>query len=365
MNPLPVPSGLHDITASWLTSALGSVATPAPASVASFSAETIGAGTGFMASLFRLSLSYEHDHPTLPRTAILKLPSADPALRALSNRLRQNQREVRFYQAGLAQDQLPVPDTYYCGIDPATGNTVLLLEDLASGPQGDSVLGCSLPQAHRCIAQLAKFQAAWWDHPHLDTLHWLPLKDAETPVYQDLWPEAWNSLSEKAGDHMPPGLRFLGEGLSSRLPRIKSQLSRRPLTIIHGDYRLDNCFFPTEVGPGSPIVFDWEFCARSRGACDIATFISESFPPHQRKTHETALLHTYHTTLVRHGVHDYSFEECLHDYRLSMLDILAFWVITAPYCDYTGPRATTYLHNTLHRLDAAISDLSPSSLIQP
>ena len=123
--------------------------------------------------------------------------------------------------------------------------------------------------------------------------------------------------------------------------------------------------FPTEVGPRSPIVFDWEFCARSRGACDIATFISESFPPHQRKAHEMALLRTYHSTLVRHGVHDYTFEECLHDYRLSMLDVLALWVITAPSCDYSGPRATTYLHNTLHRLDAAISDLSPSSLIQP
>ena len=364
MNRLPVPSGLHDITPSWLTRALGSVATPEPASVTSFSAETIGAGTGFMASLFRLSLSCEHDHPNLPRTAILKLPSSDPALSGLSNRLRQNKREVRFYQERLAQDLLQVPHAYHSGIDPATGNTFLLLEDIADYPQGDSVLGCSLPQAHHCIAQLAKFQAAWWDHPHLDTLDWLPLKDAETRVYQDLWPSAWRSLCEKAGDHMPPGLRSLGEGLSSQLPRIKSQLSRRPLTIIHGDYRLDNCFFPDQAGPRSPIVFDWEFCARSRGACDIATFISESFPPHQRKAHETALLRTYHSTLVRHGVHGYSFEECLRDYRLSMLDVLALWVITAPYCDFSGPRATTYLHNTLHRLDAAISDLSPSSLIQ-
>ena len=245
MNRLPVPSGLHDITPSWLTGALGGVATAAPASVASVAAETIGAGTGFMASLFRLSLSYEHDHPSLPKTAILKLPSTDPALRALSNRLRQNQREIRFYQEGLAQDLLQVPHAYHSGIDPATGNTFLLLEDIADYPQGDSVLGCSLPQAHQCIARLAKFQAAWWDHPHSGHTGLAAAQRRRNPPYtKTCGPSAWRSLSEKAGDHMPPTLRSLGKGLSNQIPRIKAQLTRRPLTIIHGDYRLDNCFFP-------------------------------------------------------------------------------------------------------------------------
>ena len=54
----------------------------------------------------------------------------------------------------------------------------------------------------------------------------------------------------------------------------------------------------------------------------------------------------------------YTFEECLYDYRLSMLEILVFWIITGGYCNYQGERAAAYLRNTMERLDAAVSDLA-------
>ena len=362
MNRLPVPRDLYDITASWLTEALAGGATSKPVSVTSYSAEAIGAGSGFMASLFRLSLAYDQEHHDLPRTVILKLPSTDSKLRALSDKLGQYEREVRFYREKPAHGLLQVPDAYYCDIDTATGNTVLVLEDVAGGRQGDSVLGCSLPEAHHCVSRLAEFQAYWWDHPNLDTLDWMPLKDAETRLYQELYPDAWKSLIEKAGNGMPQALRSLGDRLRTEIPRIKAKLATRPFTIIHGDYRLDNCFFPTSARPETLIIFDWEFCARSRGVYDVATFITEAFPPHQRQAEEIGLLQTYHSTLLSNGVRNYPFGECLLDYRLSMLEVLVFWTITGAYCDFNGDRATTYLHNSLHRLNAAISDLSPTDL---
>ena len=64
-------------------------------------------------------------------------------------------------------------------------------------------------------------------------------------------------------------------------------------------------------GRGSLVVFDWEFCAQSRGTYDVATFISEAFPPQQRRNEELGLLRTYHSILVSNGVTDYPFEECL------------------------------------------------------
>lgn len=45
------------------------------------------------------------------------------------------------------------------------------------------------------------------------------------------------------------------------------------------------------------------------------------------------------------------------DYRLSMLEVFVFWIITGGYCDYEGERASVYLRNTLERIDAAIADL--------
>ena len=75
------------------------------------------------------------------------------------------------------------------------------------------------------------------------------------------------------------------------------------------------------------------------------------------------LLHTYHSVLVDNGVSGYTFEECLDDYRLSMLEIFVFWIISGGFCNYEGERATVYLHNTLARFDAAISDLASTELL--
>ena len=147
------------------------------------------------------------------------------------------------------------------------------------------------------------------------------------------------------------------------IPKIKSRLARSPRTIVHGDYRLDNCFFDAVAHPCAPVVLDWEFCARGRGVCDAATFISEAYPRQQRRAVEAELVRTYHAVLVDSGVSDYSFEECWADYRLAMLEIFVFWIVTGGHCNYEGERAAAYLRNALVRCDAAITDLASVELL--
>ena len=363
MNGLEVPRNLQDITPSWLTKALNLGRDSGAPSVTGYSAETIADGKGFMNRLFRLRLDYDTCSPDLPRSIIAKLPSADPLLRSVFDRLGQNRREVRFYREFANSVHLPVPRSYHGGMDRDTGDTVLLLEDMAHARQGDSVAGCSTDEARRCIAQLARFQASWWDSPLLDRLYWIPSKDTEAAAYQEIYPGAWRALQEKAGNRMPSGLRTVGHRLASEVHGIKAKLTRPPRTILHGDYRLDNCFLLTEVDSQSVVVFDWEFCGIGRGAYDAATFISEAFPPQQRREQELELLREYHCTLTENGVGGYSFESCLYDYRLSMLEILVFWIITGGYCNYEGERATLYLRNTLERIDAAVSDLASTETV--
>ena len=359
MNSLEVPKGLRDITPRWLTQALFGKGEPGGPSITGYSAETIAEGRGFMSRLFRLRLDYDSDSDGQPVSVIAKLPSADPLLRTVFDRLGQNRREVRFYQEMASISNLQVPRCYHCGMDPATGDTVLLLEDMGRARQGDSVAGCSMDEARFCIGQLAGFHASWWDSPLLDRLHWMPLKDGEAGAYQEMYAGAWSSLLEKAGGGMPQGLRLLGDRLAPEVHGIKARLAGPPRTIVHGDYRLDNCFFSTTAGIRSVVVFDWEFCGRGRGAYDVATFISEAFPPQRRREEELGLLGEYHAILESNGVRGYTFEECLDDYRFSMLEILVFWIITGGYCNYQGERAAAYLRNTLERLDAAVSDLAP------
>ena len=248
MSSLEVPKDLREITPCWLTKALNRNREPAGPSVTGYSAETIAEGKGFMNQLFRLTLEYDSDSTNLPRTVIAKLPSADPLLRTVSDRLGQNRREVRFYHELADSIHLETPRSYHRGMDPATGDTVLLLEDMSYAQQGDSVAGCSLDEARRCIGQLARFQASWWDSPLLDRLYWMPLKEAEAGVYQEIYAGAWRSLLEKAGSGMPQGLRLLGDRLASEVYRIKAKLTTPPRTIVHGDYRLDNCFFLHNCG---------------------------------------------------------------------------------------------------------------------
>ena len=296
-----------------------------------------------MNQLFRLRLHFDSGSADLPDTVITKLPSADPLLRNVFDRLGQNRREVGFYRNLANSPHMPNPRVYNSELDPATGNTVLLLEDLSSLRQGDSVAGCTLDDARLCIGQLARFHASWWDSPLLEDLHWMPLRQSDSGAYQQLYPGAWNALSEKAGDGMPPGLRVLGDHLITDVRRIKTRLTRPPRTVVHGDYRLDNCFFSTSATSQQVVVIDWEFCTRGRGAYDVATFISEAFSPRLRRKVELSLLREYHSILEESGVRGYTFEECLYDYRLPMLEVFVFWIITGGYCYYEGERAAIYL----------------------
>ena len=360
---MTVPRELKDITPGWLTRVLDGGGESSGAPVTGFSAEAIVEGKGYMSQLYRLRLNYAGEAPRRPDSVVVKLPSADPLLQRVFSRLEQNRREVSFYRELSDGVLIRTPRCYYGYTDPATGNSILVLEDLNHARQGDSVAGCSRDEARQCMRQLAEFQAQWWDSPLLDRLTWMPLRSAEVDSYQEMYADAWASLLQKAGDAMPRRLRLLGDRLAAEIHEIKGKLSRPPVTIVHGDYRLDNCFF-TASGDRQPlVVMDWEFCVRGRGAYDVATFVSEAFPPQERKATETGLLREYLSILEDRGVEGYSFDECLYDYRVSMLELFAFWTITGGYCNYEGERAKKYLRNTLGRLDAAIRDLKSTETV--
>jgi len=363
MTGLSIPGNLDGITPRWLTRVLEDAGAGGGARVTGYSAETVADDTGFMNRLFRLHLEYDSAPPDAPRTMMAKLPSTDPLIRTVFDSLEPNLREATFYREIANDSRLQTPRSYFCGTDPAAGHTVLLLEDLSEARQGDSVAGCSIPEAELAVGRMAAFHASWWDSPHLDRLDWMPLRDAEARAYQEIYAGAWNSFQEKAGDGMPDGLRSLGDALLPEIPKIKAMLAEPPRTIVHGDLRLDNCFFPATGGAPSPVVFDWEFCVRGRGVNDVATFISDAYAPEERRNVERGLLRTYHSALADNGVSGYSFEECLRDYRLSMLEVVVFWIVIGGYCDYTGDRAALYLRNSLERFAAAVSDLASIELL--
>ena len=359
MTRFATPTSLQDITPLWLTEALHSQGPQIDACVTSYSVEIIGEGKGFMNQLARLSIEYDRQSGDLPYSIVAKLPTRDPVLKKIANLFECDQREVRFYQTVGPNSEIQIPHIYYSAIDEVTGDTILLMEDMSNARQGDSVAGCSLTDAKLAIDQLARFHSSWWQSPHLNRLGWMPLKDADASIYQQVYPDAWELFVRKAGAGMTGRLQEIGRRLRPDIPGIKTRLTKPPRTITHGDYRLDNCFLSTTSQAPSLVVFDWEYCSIGRGAYDVATFINEAFQPKQRRREEMGLLRMYHSLLIEHGISDYSFEECLEDYRVSMLEIFIFWVVIGGYCDYEiDERATIYLHNACERFDASIYDLN-------
>ena len=347
---------LNQLDNEWITYILRLNGVVDNSSVKRFSVENVSGYGGFTNSLFKLNLYYDAIECGSPTSIIVKTPSKIDLVRQVTNLLQSNQREVYFYKNVPVVDRLKTPYVYFGDIDADTQDTIILMQDMIGYTQGDSVEGCSLEYAEIFVENIAIFHSTFWDSDQYD---YIPLRSQQTQIYLDLYPEAWHSLLDKAKDFIPRSLEVLGGVILEHIPKIKEILSVYPTTICHGDYRLDNSFSKND----ELIVFDWEYCVRGKGVYDVATFISETFNPFERKQREIDLLKLYHSTLRENGISGYSFDDCFNDYRISMLEILIFWVVTGGYCDYNDERAMAYLQNSLTRFDAAIIDLDSLTVL--
>src|SRR5205823_6422439 len=157
-------------------------------------AEPIGLGMGVLALLGRLTLHYDGPAPGAPRTLVAKIPSPDPATRQLAHDLFHfYEREVAFYQQLAGHGSISTPACYFSAMDHASGDFVLLLEDLGEMRLGNQIGGCSAEDLGVLILAMARHHAAWWNSPRLDDLAWLPptndpITKGGLALYRQIWP---------------------------------------------------------------------------------------------------------------------------------------------------------------------------------
>ena len=139
MDHLGFPKGPDDLDAEWFTSALRSTATIGEnVAVTAFESEPIGVGIGVLGLLWRISLTY--DTPGLgPSTAVLKLPHTGAESRHVADSFRFYEREVRFYEYGAARSPIRTAARYASAYDEASGDFLLLMEDVGSRRCHDQV----------------------------------------------------------------------------------------------------------------------------------------------------------------------------------------------------------------------------------
>ena len=364
MASLTIPTDPEALTPEWLTQALRDTGTITKSAVASFAAEPIGVGVGFMGQLAKVQLQYNAPEEGAPASLIAKFPAASDDNREVANIFRFYERETKFYEEIASTAHMQTPKRYYSALDQASGAFVLLLEDLTNARVGDQVAGCSAEDADMALRNLAEFHAAWWESPRLAELDWMPLTNdpviAQTA--EQAYNDAWGPVIESFGALIPPVMQELGERFGKHVVDLMNELAVPPRTISHGDYRLDNLFFPTDGGDKLTVI-DWQISSRGRGVFDVAYFLSGTLQPEERKAKEMELLKTYHRVLTENGVQGYDFDQCFLDYRASTLFSFLYSVIAIGSLDLANERGQALFTNNLTRNIAAISDLNAGELL--
>lgn len=362
MNKPALPGGPEAITAEWLAEALGG--TIGGAKIDSIDRAPMGAVQGFTGQVVRVEIRYAGAAGDAPTSIVAKLHSADPKRRALFSRLGYSAREHRFYRDLAPRGAMRVPRCHYSDLDPASGEAVLLLEDLGGWTCLGGEPDYGTPEdAELVFTELARFQAAFWHDTKREDLAWLPSFALGADKTQETYRAGlWPSFVAKMQSGMPglldaaPAAKELGSRLGDRIADVKKQLAAAPLTLVHLDCRPDNLFVSRgEAGPRLALI-DWENAALGRGPIDLAYFIS-GLPTELRRASEGHLLRRYHATLVDNGVRDYSFDECMRDYRLSFVQPYVAMVYGVTVLDMLStPRGRQVNEEVLTRLDAAIGD---------
>jgi hypothetical protein len=362
MGELGYPTSPDGLTPAWWTAALRSRGALGTASdVVSASAEPIGIGVGILSLLWRVTLAY--DEGAGPDTVILKLPHTVEGARQTADAFDFYGREVNFYREAAHRTPLGTPEVYAAEYDPASKDFLLVLEDLDGRTQYDQLDGCSLDDALVAAKELAAHHAWWWEDQDLLGADWTvrtnapPNPQALPPTLRQSWP-----VIESEFAHLLPGpMLEAAQRMPDACVELLERIAQGPVTLLHGDYRLDNLFF--DPGAEDPVVaVDWQICGLGRAPYDIAYFMSQSLTPEDRKAADEQVLRAYHDALRAGGVEDYSFEQCWEDYRLGIL-FCSVYPLNAGALDLVNERAVALFSAMLDRSAKAILDLDALELM--
>ncbi len=364
MSALSIPATMDEVTPAWLTAALRESGVLKTATVTAADRVTIGVGVGLLGDIARVTLTYDHPEPGAPATLIAKLPTPEPSARGLAQMFGFYETEARFYTTLADQCAIGSPRSYYAAMKPEEVLFIILMEDLAGLRMGDQVAGCSVEDARLIVRNLARFHAQWWDSPRLDALDWVI--SSASPVIQltsGAYLQSIEPFLRLFGDRITSAQRDTVVALGPRLDSIIDAVLSGPMTLAHGDPRLDNIFFGSTDGAREITVIDWQILIKSRGPYDIGYLLSQSLAPVDRKTHEESILREYLDTLEANGVAGYSWEQCWQDYRMAVLYCVVYPVIAGGSIDLANDRGLALVHAMTDRSFAAVTDLDCAALL--
>ncbi len=296
-------AGPDDLSPIWLTNVLvRSGAAPQGAAVAAIDHRSIG--NGKVGESVRVTLTWDGGTPPgAPASVVAKFAAADPRSRMAGLVTGTYVREVAFYR-----ELAPIvggrsPACHAAEIDPATGELVLLLEDLAPARTGDQIEGCTVEDAELAVDLAADLHASMWDHPALSGREWLMRRDRDGGEgLANLYDGLVEPFCSQYADRLSPLALEVARSLRGRVPAWIAHDASLPATLLHGDFRLENLLFGTG-GEAPPVaIVDWQTPNVGPGPSDVAYLLGGGLDPALRRTEERSLVERYRDGLEARGV---------------------------------------------------------------
>ncbi|MFT4716337.1 MAG: thiamine kinase-like enzyme [Paracoccaceae bacterium] len=350
-----IPTAPEYISSRFLSEILGH-------RVVAITTQRIGEDEGFTGGeLYRISLKYAAPSDGGPTSIIAKFSPMNPALRAALAAA--NEREVDFYSQFSQTPDLPVPKCYFSQFEPATGMSLLIIEDLGCLRSIGFIKGCSATEAKSVVDALVQIHGAFWDSASV-----APLSGPE--ILQEFkFQAAWRLYPEKIARilpdfHIPKSFYKLCQFIADNDRAIFGHLmASPPITIIHRDTHVDNILFDQTNNQVPAVFLDWQFAGEGKGVFDLAYFLISSIEPDVRREIEFHMLKRYHDALLQLGVTQYSFNQCRRDFLASVAGKIFMTIVATAVLDNSTPHKVAWRQADLTRLLAFCEDnkISPNT----
>jgi hypothetical protein len=165
----------------------------------------------------------------------------------------------------------------------------------------------------------AQFHAFWWDNPILGDIDSLPSQESVAEGIANTR-RHFRRFADTLGNLLSDSQFGVYEKALASLPRLWERVTQvKGLTLIHGDANLSNVLLPHDPDRDCAIVIDWQLWGISFGTMDLSHLMALFWDREHRISIEKELLMRYHQELVRHGVKNYGWADCWHDYRLAVI----------------------------------------------
>lgn len=166
--------------------------------------------------------------------------------------------EMRFYRDVQPHVDLPSPRCYYAGTDPASHQSIVILEDLRQS--GATFLHAQQPQRPEQVARrlsaMARYHAQTWNSREFargGRFDWIGGRhEGWSVVYQQRYLEAdvWRSYMESPRGAAVSTALHDRRWMAAALRELSEYHRRWPVCLCHGDTHLGNLYVGADGSPG-------------------------------------------------------------------------------------------------------------------